>query len=273
MQNAALKPPAAARSKPATPPDEGQTSQNLGAQQSSLTAPPRTGTMPPAPAAETALGAIGRMDTVQGDLPPVQPYTPEPTQRLTQAEPPRAESADPTLRIPDGWMFVLDTSAHEVERWHEQIVNGTIKKFRFLPRQPTALSPDIAVKFLKSEGFMLTDANGTPKEWAQTPRQPHEMGAGEQISLGPNEVIAALDELTRGSLIKRALQLGANEGAMEASKDDLIAFVRQKTLEYRRQKRNGGKGVAQESAEGLDLEEFVPSADMLPDTAADRLVF
>ena len=264
MQNAALKPPAAARGKPATPPNEGQTSQSLGISQES---PP-----PPVPPTETALGAIGRVQSIQSDLPPVKPYVPEPTAALNVPEPPRAESADATIAIPTGWMFVLDTSAHDTERVHEQIIGGAIKKFTFKARTPTALPPDIAVKFLKSEGFMLTDRDGNPQEWAQTPRQPHEMGAGEQISLGPNEVIATLEELGRGSLVKRALQLGASEAAMDAPKEDLIAFVKQKTMEFRRQRRNGGKGVAQEEGGDVDLEEFVPDASMLPDTAADRYI-
>lgn len=259
MQNAPLKPPAAARNKPSDDAGKDQgTSQSLGSQ-----TPPDA---PPAPEPPP----VNRLDAVQATLPPVAPYQPEPTQRLTPPEPPRAEAADPTLNVPAHFMYVLDTSAHEVERVHEQIISGSIRKFPFKPRTPTPLPPDVAVKFLKSEGFILTDSDGTPKEWAQTPRQPHEMGAGEQISLGPTEVIASLDELNRGSLCKRALQLGASEAALDAPKEDLIAFIKQKTQEFRRQKRNGGRGVSEDVGADLDLEEFLPSADMLPDTVADR---
>lgn len=259
MQNAPLKSPAAARNKPV---DEAKVT---------ATPPIPPDAIPPTPRAPTTETAIGRLQAAQGDA-PLPPYTPEPTQRLAP-EPPRSEAVDKTLNVPAGWMYVLDTSAHDVERVHEQIVRGSIKKIVFPPRRPLPLPPDLAVKFLAKEGFMLTDEDGDPIEWNATPRQPHEMGAGENISLGPAEVIASLDELNNGSLRKRALQLGASEAAMTAERDDLIGFIKQKTQEFRRQKRNGGKGVADDPGGDVDVEEFVPSADMLPESAhTDRFM-
>lgn len=238
MQSAPLKTPAS-RAK-AGDDAKTETSQSLG-----LT---KAAESPPAP--ETAMGVIGRPE-----LPPFRP------------EPPRAQPSDPSLTVPKTHMFVLDTSAHDVERIHDQIIGGVIRKFTFKPRQPTPLPPEVAVKFLKSEGFVLTDAEGSPIEWNATPRQPHEMGAGEQISLAPNEVIASLDELNMGSLRKRALQMGASEAALQADKEDLIGYIKAKTLEYRRQRRNGGIGISEEPGADIDLEEFVPDASMLAETS------
>lgn len=138
-----------------------------------------------------------------------------------------------------------------------------IRKFVFPALTPLPLPPTVAVRFLKSEGFMLTDAQGNPLNWSATPRQPHEMGAGEQISLSANEVIASYDELSMGSLRKRALQFGATEQAMEVSRETLIEFIKAKTLEAKRQRRNS-HGIADD--EPLDVEEFVPDPSMLSDS-------
>jgi hypothetical protein len=253
MQSATLKPPAAARANaaPAVPANPNPTVDEL--QKAAEAAAAFEALKATAPATETAAAVLDRVASTQAA--PVQRYVEPPA-------PPRVEAVDPTLRVDPGSMFVLDLSAQETERVHELIVNGTIRKFKFQPRIPNPLPRSIAVRFLKSEGFQLTDAQGNPLQWSKTPRQPHEMGAGEQISLGENEVIASYEELNIGSLRKRALQFGAPEAAMDWPKDTLVDFIKGKTLEMKRQRRNGRPGPD----EDLDLEEFVPDPGMLGDS-------
>ncbi len=134
-------------------------------------------------------------------------------------------------------MYVLDSTARpdsidqqgrvvSGSRIHEQIVDGTLKTFTFKQGEPQALHPAVALKFLKHEGFLLTDAEGNVQPFSRRPKQPEELGAGETIKLKDDETIAQLDELSNAALQGRVLEMtGGEKFATSTNRAAMIDFI------------------------------------------------
>jgi hypothetical protein len=137
-------------------------------------------------------------------------------------------------------MLVLDMTAQpgNPPREHQQIVDGRVQTYKFEPGVPLPLAPAVAVKFLRHEAFQLVDKEGQIVPYQRRPKQPDELGAGEQFKLADNETIARYDELSNASLLHRALELPGGEkfgGMADAPKrTDLIDFIAKTIVERRK---------------------------------------
>lgn len=124
-------------------------------------------------------------------------------------------------------MHVIDMTAlpGQDDREHQILVDGVARTFKFKAGKPTALPPEIAVKFLKTDTFKLTDEKGTVLPWRGVPRQPDELQAGEKLILKPEEVVANLDELHDDALWLRVAQLPGGEKANREDRDAMISYI------------------------------------------------
>lgn len=124
-------------------------------------------------------------------------------------------------------MLVIDTTATDGPRTHEQLIDGAVKQFKFEPSKPLALEPAIAAKFLRHPAFQLVDEAGKVVAYARPPRQPEEMGAGEKLELAKDETVARLDELTSPALLKRVVALPGGERFAKDAADRaaIIKFI------------------------------------------------
>lgn len=163
-------------------------------------------------------------------------------------------------------MFVIDTTAQpdttaengqivSGARTHIMPFNGRSLPCKFEHAKPLELPTEVAVKFLKNDGFILTDKDGNPLEYKRRPRQPEELEAGERIALSPDETIARYDELSNGSLQKRALELPGGEkfAGVNAPRAAMIDFI--KAAREAIQKANTSK------VPDVVADEFVPDAE------------
>jgi hypothetical protein len=161
-------------------------------------------------------------------------------------------------------MFILDTTATEGPRTHEMMVDGIVKPFTFQRATPLPLPSAVALKFLKHEGFLLTDENGQVLPFRRRPRQPDELGAGEKITLADNETIARYDELSSAALLHRAIELPGGEkfaqGENKPDRAEMISFIT--TAAAARKKANAAK--ESDVGEG----EYTPEAEAEEDEAA-----
>jgi len=150
-------------------------------------------------------------------------------------------------------MLVLDTTARDGIRTHEQIVQGVIKSFTFEPGKGLAMPIAIAMKFLRHDAFKLVDEAGTILEWQRRPKQLHELGAGEQLKLADNETIARIDELSNTSLLRRALEMpNGEEFNLKSEREVMIDFIVKTTIAQ-------NKARAARPENGPD--EFTPAAE------------
>lgn len=153
-------------------------------------------------------------------------------------------------------LFVLDTTATPDvrERSHDMMVDGIVTPFKFEYGKPRELPYAIAVKFLRHSAFLLTDAKGSRLAYQRRPKQPDELGAGEQFKLGEDEVVARYDELSSHALQQRVLEMPDGDRFAENPKrDEMIAFI----VAARKAKEAANK--AKEPDIGED--DFVPEAD------------
>lgn len=125
-------------------------------------------------------------------------------------------------------MRVLDTTAVPggANRHHEQIVDGIARTFIFEPGKGLELPAEIAVKFLKTDGFKLVDDDNNVVVYERPPRQPEDLGAGEKLVLAPNETVARYDELTNAALVKRAAPMPGGEVFARSAQLDRAAVIR-----------------------------------------------
>lgn len=111
-------------------------------------------------------------------------------------------------------------------RTHEMLVDGIVKSFKFEHGKPLLLPREVALKFLNIEAFKCVDAEGNPKPFRRPPRQPHELGAGEQFKLGDDETVARYDELSTPALQHRVVAMpGGERFVANPSRTDMIAFI------------------------------------------------
>lgn len=159
--------------------------------------------------------------------------------------------------------FVLDTTAIEKPRVHDQIVNGQIQHYTFEPHKPLALPPEIAAKFLKEPAFKLVDEQGQPLAYKRQPKQPEELGAGEKLVLAEDQTIARFDELSTMALMQRTVELPGGEAFAQRGerpeRGELVAFL----IEAVKSKR-----AATKAAPDLAEDEFIPEAELGDEEAA-----
>lgn len=174
-----------------------------------------------------------------------------------------ASDAKPAKKTPaEQTVLVLDTTAVDGPRTHEQIVKGAVKPFTFKPGEPLDLPVPIAVKFLRHPAFRPVNAKGETIAYERPPRQPEDLGAGERLVLADSETVARYDELGTKALLQRALEMPNGEQFATTDKPDrgeLVKFI----LETKAAQRKAN--ASKEPDVGKDA--FVPDAE-LEDEAA-----
>lgn len=162
---------------------------------------------------------------------------------------------------PKPMLLVLDTTAINEPRIHEQTVEGVIKPFTFERGKPLPLPYEIAAKFLKHDAFKLMNDKGEIIAWKRRPKQPDELGAGERIRLSEDETIARFDELSNQALLGRCVELPGGEvftiGKDRPERADMIAFL----VKAAKEKRAATTSKDKDVGEG----EFVPEAEIEDD--------
>ena len=162
--------------------------------------------------------------------------------------------------LPKKW-FVLDTTAKPTTgqeqidrsagfgpRAHQMIIvdgrQSFVKTFTFLPGKPLELPIEVAIKFLKNPGFMRTDEDGNPLPYHRQPKQPDELGPGEQFKLEDHQTVADYGELTTASLLQRVLELPGGEALRDKrDREDMIAFIKKSKDAKRRANLEQKKGA------------------------------
>ena len=153
-----------------------------------------------------------------------------------------------------------DGSRHYAgKRKHELVIKGKIHEFVFEYGVPLALPFETAAKFLRHEGFIRTDEDGTPLRWRNPPMQLEDMGPGQGRQWERDEVIARLDELTLEALRLRCAHLpGGEEVCAHHERDKMIQFILA-TKEKARERNS----VRESDVELVDLDEG--AADFIDD--------
>lgn len=218
---------------------------------------PETFTQPQAPAkpAEAATPPADDLAAREARIAANEAAIAEREERLAKllAEPIPAAAPEPKRTL----MHVLDLSATPTsgKREHEIMVDGLMRVISFEPSKPTPLQPHIAIKFLKfPESFKLTDEAGELLPFQNTPKQPHELQAGERFKLDRESTIARYDELHTPALQIRVLQMDGGEVFRDSrDRQAMIAFIITKTEEKLK------KSVGREDPLGID--EWMPPAE------------
>lgn len=179
----------------------------------------------------------------------------------TKNQPPAPPAAPPATpkptKAPDVQLLVLDTTAINEPRTHEQVVDGVIRPFVFERGKPLPLPFAIASKFLVHEAFKLMNEKGEIIAWKRHPKQPDELGAGEKIKVGDDETIARYDELSNNALLQRAVVMPGGEkfaqGKDRPDRGAMISFITEATKLKRRAMLSAEKDIG----DG----EFTPEAE------------
>lgn len=157
-------------------------------------------------------------------------------------------------------MLVLDTTAKDGPRVHEQIINDSIQQFTFHPGKGLPLAPAIAVKFLKHDAFKRIDEHGNVLEWRRAPKQPDELGAGEVLKIADTETIARVDELSIGALLQRSLEMpGGERFTAQSKRSEMIDFIVATTIARKK---------AKMAPPEMGANDFVPEAEIDDDAEA-----
>lgn len=118
---------------------------------------------------------------------------------------------------------VIDSSCTSESplRVHEVMYAGEIKKIEFRYGQDTVIPYHLAVKFVK-DGFSVMDHDGSALD------QPAFTDDTIKSRIGPDEVVAKLDELEVSALQMRAVILPGGEKFLQGpvQKEELIAFLK-----------------------------------------------
>lgn len=193
--------------------------------------------------------------------------TPELTHGLQMqaisAHAPRPPQTNPGAAAegPQSELYVVDRSAtaRSGPRTHELLdASGYARPYTFEPFKPVLLPLAVALKFLASEGFVLTDAHGTEQPFRKAPKRPEDLVAGEKLELKPDETVARYDELSTKALFFRCAVLPGGE--VVAQSNDRNAMIRFIVDHYETLRRKNSQREARIGAdEGLD--EFTPPAD------------
>lgn len=113
----------------------------------------------------------------------------------------------------------LSCTAENDHRKHEVIVNGDIVSVDFYHGQPTILSYEIGMKFVKP-GFKVLE-NGVEYEL------PAEKPVGGALQLQPDEVVAKYTELTLSALqIRAAGRVGGEVFLSSNDESEIISFLK-----------------------------------------------
>ncbi len=154
----------------------------------------------------------------------------------------------------DRW-FVVDLSAVSEPRYHDVIIDGTLRQVKFTRGEPTAMPAHVALKFLRHpDAFKRTDEHGTPMPFSMAPKQPHEMEAGQKFKLERDQTVALMSELHTPALKARVLAIEGGERFKDSrDRDAMIEFLIAKTEEKQR------KNIGAEP--GLGIDEFTPAPE------------
>lgn len=182
---------------------------------------------------------------------------------------PTTETAKPkptVVKNPET-LFVLDTTAQPDStdsqgktlpgaRHHQMPVDGILKTFIFEHGKPLEMPRAIALKFLKHDGWKLTDKDGNLKTFRRPPKQPHELQAGEQLVVANDETVARYDELSTNALQHRVLEMVGGEkfAGSSPNRDAMIDFI--VAAKVAAAKLNTSKKP------DVGRDEFVPDADL-----------
>jgi hypothetical protein len=157
-------------------------------------------------------------------------------------------------------LLVYDSSCIQQfpTREHVLIVDGIERSFTFQFPKPLELPRAVAMKFLKSEGFRVTEMNG--KEVARIPDQPDPLSAQRPFILKEDQVVAALNELTSDALATRAnMEIGGEKFDSVSRRVDMIRFLTAKRQERDaalKPKRRNPDADSDNLMEGFVPEEF-----------------
>lgn len=124
--------------------------------------------------------------------------------------------------IPDT-LFVQDLTSKKPKeaRVHQLIFDGVTKDFPFLPNERVEMPFAHACKFLVDPAFVVTDHDG--KRYVPSPKR---VKASDIARLGPDQVIAGLNELGTEALYVRAVKFPDGEKLNRAtSRAELIEFL------------------------------------------------
>lgn len=160
--------------------------------------------------------------------------------------------------IEEDTLFVLDTTATQESgsRTHDMLVDGRAVPVKFDYGVPKELPFGVAMRFLKTPEFQLTDKDGKPRDFQRVPIQPDELGAGERFRLAEDETVAKYNELTVDALVMRAVLLpGGEKMSKRFGKDAIVEFIQTATAE--RRKAN--------TVNEANPDEFLPEADASDD--------
>jgi len=192
----------------------------------------------------------------------------------------KALGTDKEPGLPKKW-FVLDTTAKPLTgqeqkdrsegfgpRAHEMIIvdgrQSFVKTFTFQPGKAMELPIELAIKFLKNPGFIRADEDGNPLPYHRQPKQPDELGPGEQFKLEDHQTVADYGELTTASLLQRVLELPGGEALRDKrDREDMIDFIKKSKEVKRRanlEQKKGAKPIRPVEAED-DGEEIVIDGD------------
>jgi hypothetical protein len=154
-------------------------------------------------------------------------------------------------------LHVVDTTAQpgQPPRVHEMPVAGIATPFSFEHGKPLPMPHAVALRFLRHETFVLTDADGKPLPFQRRPKQPEELQAGEQLKLADDEVVARYEELSTIALQTRVLELPGSEhfAAERPDRKAMIAFLQNAKAE--------AKARTASSEPDIGDGEFVPAAE------------
>lgn len=116
---------------------------------------------------------------------------------------------------------VYDTSAVTGPRVHDILFEGQVEQITFEPHKPTKMTRERALKFNK-DGFTVKDPSGNVFK----PVVDEDALLRERLK--PDEVIARYDELSADALRARAVVLVGGEKMADATRDELVAFLKGK---------------------------------------------
>jgi hypothetical protein len=154
----------------------------------------------------------------------------------------------PTGRTHPDKVLIVDTNAHPDQpsadgtktikgsRVHEMMIDGRKRAFVFEHGVPLAVEWPVAIRFLRDEAFRLVDENGEELPFQRTPKQPHELEAGQQFRLGDEETVARYEELHDEALRLRAMQIpGGERFGRSTNRDAMVEFIMSANASRRRE--------------------------------------
>ena len=169
--------------------------------------------------------------------------------------PAKAKAASATEN--QGMWSVLDKVAKGGPRTHT--VNG--EAITLKPGEQKYLPPGVAAKFLSSDSFTVRNEEGDVVS-SLSKSGVNQAGQVKKFDLGPDEVVASLEELTKDALLGRAARFPGGERLSKAKREDLITFIQNA--------RENGVGEMPASSD-MSVAEGSVEVDEMDPNAVDRM--